>query len=94
MCIVERIPTWREGIQRAPTWRDEIEMRKKTKSYVVAHKVEQPLRLGNVPDWKRQLSEKAKIKKQTSFADRDSENKSVKVINMGNPFCQSCIYGG
>jgi len=46
-----------------PLWKADIESRKKLKAYVVAQKPEQPIRLGTVPDWKRQLSEKSKIKK-------------------------------
>jgi hypothetical protein len=52
--------------QSVPQWKVDIESRKKTKSYVSAQKPEQPLRLGGVPDWKKQLQEKAKMKRGQS----------------------------
>ena len=41
-------------------------IRRKSKSYIVAQKPEQPLRLGEMPQWKRDLMEKNKQRRVSS----------------------------
>lgn len=57
-----------------PLWKSEVEMRKKTKSYVSAHKPEQPLQLGSTPEWKRLLLEKNKQKRSSTEHQHDPFN--------------------
>jgi len=49
-----------------PVWKAEIVMRRKSKSYLVAQKPEQPLKLGEMPQWKKDLLEKNKLRRVSS----------------------------
>jgi hypothetical protein len=47
-------------------WKAEVERRKQTKEFVVATKPDQPLRLAEMPAWKRDLQEKKKQRMSSS----------------------------
>ena len=43
-----------------PAWRAAIEQRKKSKEYIPDKKPQQPIKLGEIPQWKRDLAERKK----------------------------------
>jgi hypothetical protein len=56
-------------LQGSPAWVAEVERRKQTKDYVVSHKPQQPIRLVEIPAWKKELQEKNKQRKSSDYTD-------------------------
>ena len=45
-----------------PSWKAEIQQRKKSKSHIPSQRLDQPMTLGQTPQWKKDLVEKNKTR--------------------------------
>ena len=57
-------------------WKAEVQRRKQANELIVAQKVNEPIKLAQVPEWKRVLMEKNKQRKQSSNEAEDEHKVS------------------
>ncbi len=48
-----------------PSWKAEIQQRRRSKVFIPVQKPEQPLKLTEMPQWKRDLAERTKTKRDS-----------------------------